>query len=493
MQRRKSGSYGEITLQNIKSCLHRLTVRIDELIFTEHSETIVNALKRGELFGFVLRYKIPTPPNSTNQSLKNEIIVRSVLYNESEIKFKHKKVFSIELNDELIKCWQQNPIHVTLTAEISKTAEKHDAKLQLLCHTTVSFRDLLLSPFKLIKDHSLFSSEFEGLLSICLELGSRTSNVNERLEALRQVSLDNTYTIQKPPRHSRSRSASRCRSCSPQREQKRLNAVSHIPKERFELSPIARSSLSHDVHDEKQYISTSSLSNDSVFVLEPNQNLLNTHESRTLWMNLSLHEAHDLPLVRDESGALVAPRAFIKILSRNEQIQSPVSAPSRNPRWNWSGQFVFSAERGNLVIKMLHSRADGQVESLGMVTLNRPFHDFEKSTFEITILTPQMQGTATVTMSLNVRPYRERAPVENRKERSASEATSRNSYSSSIGKSESETLRWSGSKRNPRLILTTRRSLSSSRSPEPREDTSHLLKENLQQLENLMQSIRHRR
>uniref|UniRef100_A0A1I7XTV9 C2 domain-containing protein n=1 Tax=Heterorhabditis bacteriophora TaxID=37862 RepID=A0A1I7XTV9_HETBA len=229
----------------------------------------------------------------------------------------------------------------------------------------------------------------------------------EQLNSMRNDYINNTYTIDRVPRGSYSRSNSRrsrvSENQSPLPAANNGNACSSEPTR----SPIPQNATPL----RERFSSNISTETDSVFeqplVNRTNLDLYNKEDvtrERKCTLQLTVYEAMGLPQVKDERGCLVPPNAYISVHGRDGELRSPVCEQSRRPRWNWTGRFPISGERRNLVVKVIHQDLYSDV-ALGFVSLSIPTNRVKCADYELVDLITSgksSEDTPIIKMSIEV-------------------------------------------------------------------------------------------
>ncbi|CAD6196343.1 unnamed protein product [Caenorhabditis auriculariae] len=435
--------FTEVQLSRVLKELSFLRLQIDNIVTHVPNSMIERLENRGQLLGFFLEYAFPCL-ETVSKSLKATVRLPHKASTSNNIEFRHKRIVLLSMHEDIIPFWEKSKLVVHLLIQL-EVAGKITTRPLAKCN--IPLRELLVPPFIICRDFAVIGQDFEGTALIRIDLGSRVKTLMEKLESMRSPALDTTFVVQqRGPTKTRSRSSSRCRAHSARSEGNRSPSPISRGMSRRPSPPLARPripspetrpmaayrpiSRESSLNIGERNHSASSEGSDSVFARNENDlarpdmtrprvpisrassyNEEIPHAGRCS-LQLTVHYATGLPPVRDESGAIVSPSAFVSVRGREGELRSEVCEATRQPNWEWTAKFAMSAERRNLVVKIMH-RGHNEDKPLGFVTISLPVNDIFMSTFEITDVSQMSSYTVEVPMiTISVENVREAIPRE---------------------------------------------------------------------------------
>ncbi|WKY00779.1 hypothetical protein Q1695_015086 [Nippostrongylus brasiliensis] len=399
----------ELNLEKILTQLSFIRINIDSIDLPEENPFIAGLFEEGSLYGFNLEYQFPCLEN-VSRSLKAPVRIPAKSFTMTNVQFRHRRVVLVQLTSDIIPYWKKHHLIVRLHVQLN-TRGKFSTRF--LGHCVVPLSELLVPPFMICRDFHLIPTKgmtVEGSCLIRIDLGTRDKILKEKLDEMRNPLLESTYTISGVNGHQDQRYPSR----------KNTHEVNYPPVN--ENRPPSARFLGSAVFRERASSNVSDVS-DSVFEdyryphgsnrqigNNPDQRRTVVTEAREFFpavrpgssssirekeresssrlsvIQLTVHEGHGLPPVRDERNRFVSPNAYVSVLGRDGELRSSICEQSRRPLWNWTARFCISGERRNIIVKVFHHDVAGD-RSLGFVSIPLPIEEAHRVDYEIVDLT----------------------------------------------------------------------------------------------------------
>ncbi|KAK5974810.1 C2 calcium-dependent membrane targeting domain containing protein [Trichostrongylus colubriformis] len=422
----------ELHVDSILTHLSFIRINIDNVVLAEENPFIERLYNEGSLYGFNLEYKFPCLEN-VSRSLTAPVRIPAKSFTMTNIQFRHRRVVLLQMNPDIVPFWNRHHLVIRLHVQLN-TRGKFSTRM--LGHCVVPLAELLIPPFMICRDFSFIPNKgmtFEGSSLIRIDLGSREKKLSEKLNDLRDPLLESTYVVDGISNERDSGSRNRSRAASLDRSShgnenrpprilpSQACARAHGETDRYpergivtrpvpfrERVPSNLTDLSDSVFEEQNLNygvprPFASLDSDPrrAHHLDSRREFRPAVRSSTsssikereresprtkCLIQLTVHEAHGLPPVRDERNRLVSPNAYVSVLGRDGELRSSICERSRRPLWNWTARFQICGERRNIIVKILHHDSAGDM-TLGFVSIPLPIEEAHRVDYEMVDLT----------------------------------------------------------------------------------------------------------